>query len=76
MSLVETSTTPSAKRKTKRAKPAASTPADDLDRPLWGAQAIGREANILDEDGNVDTARVYYVLENGYLPPTSVAGPG
>ena len=39
----------------------------DLDRPLYGAAAIGREAGILDEDGNVDLDKVYYYLANGYL---------
>jgi hypothetical protein len=42
--------------------------ADDLDRPLWGAEAIGRAANLLDEDGNVDLRRTYFKLEKGYLP--------
>jgi hypothetical protein len=39
----------------------------DLDRPLWGAEAIGLAANILDEDGNVDQRATYYALENGYI---------
>jgi hypothetical protein len=46
---------------------ASVTPADDPDRPIWGAEAIGREANILDEDGNVDLRKTYYKLEKGYL---------
>jgi hypothetical protein len=40
---------------------------DDLDRPLWGAEAIGREARLLDKAGNVDTRKTYYGLENRYL---------
>jgi hypothetical protein len=40
----------------------------DLDRPLRGAEEIGREAGILDEHGNVDLDKVYYGLANGYLP--------
>jgi hypothetical protein len=40
----------------------------DLDRPLWGAEAIGREAGIFDEDGNVDLNETYYALAKGYLP--------
>ena len=40
----------------------------DLDRPLWGAEAIGREAGILDDNGDVNLNRVYYALEEGYLP--------
>jgi hypothetical protein len=39
----------------------------DLDRPLRGAEAIGREAEIFDEDGKVDLSKVYYALANGYL---------
>jgi len=31
---------------------------DDLDRPLWGAAAIAREANVLDEHGNVDRGHI------------------
>jgi hypothetical protein len=40
----------------------------DLDRPLWGAEAIGREAGILDDNGNVDLNRVFYQLACGHLP--------
>jgi hypothetical protein len=39
----------------------------DLDRPLYGAEEIGREAGIVDENGNVDLDKVYYYLANGYL---------
>jgi hypothetical protein len=41
---------------------------DDLDRVLWGAEPIGREANVVDDDGNVDLRRTYYLLEKRYLP--------
>jgi hypothetical protein len=44
----------------------------DIDKPLWGAEAIGREANVVDEDGNVDLRKVYYLLENELLPGTKV----
>jgi hypothetical protein len=44
-----------------------STSPDDLDAPLYGAEAIGREARILDEDGNVDLRRVYHAAAQGYL---------
>jgi hypothetical protein len=43
-------------------------PADELDLPLWGAEAIGRAANILTKDGKVDLRRTYYKLEEGHLP--------
>jgi hypothetical protein len=33
---------------------------DPLDRPLWGALAIGGEANALNEDGSV-SSRTFYV---------------
>lgn len=39
----------------------------DLDRPLRGAEAIGREAKIFDKDGNVVLSKVYYGLGNGYI---------
>ncbi len=35
---------------------------------LWGALAIGREANILDKDGNVELPKVFRLLELGRLP--------
>jgi hypothetical protein len=40
----------------------------DLDKPLFGAEEIGREAGIVDENGEVDLDRVYYYLAMGYLP--------
>jgi hypothetical protein len=39
---------------------------------LWGATAIGREANIVNENGEVDIRRLYYMLEKGYLPAKKV----
>jgi hypothetical protein len=34
---------------------------------LWGARAIGRRANIVDENDEVEISKVYYLLENGLL---------
>jgi hypothetical protein len=48
------------------------TDEQDLDKPLWGAEPIGLEANILDDDGNVDIRKTYYLLEKGLLPGTKV----
>jgi len=45
-----------------------SAPDDNPDRVLWGAKAIGREANVIDADGNVNERRAYYLLEAGLLP--------
>jgi hypothetical protein len=45
---------------------------DSLDRPLWSAEAIGREANILNDDGNVDLRKVFYLLEKRLLPATKI----
>jgi len=42
-------------------------PEDKLDTPLYGAEAIGRAAHLLNEDGDVDTRKTYYVLEKGYI---------
>jgi len=39
---------------------------------LWGAEAIGREANVVDEDGNVDLRKTFYLLETGHLPGKKV----
>jgi len=44
----------------------------DIDRPLWGAEAIGREAGVFDDDGNVDLRKSFYLLEKGYLPATKI----
>lgn len=43
-----------------------------LDRPLWGARQIAIEANILDDDGQPDLRRAFYLLESGHLPATKV----
>jgi hypothetical protein len=43
-----------------------------LDRPIWGAEAIGREAGCLDDKGNVDLRRTFYLLEKGLLPAVKV----
>jgi hypothetical protein len=48
------------------------TERDDLDRPLWGAEPIGREAGLFDENGDVDLRKTYYLLERGYLPGTKI----
>jgi hypothetical protein len=40
---------------------------DDLDRPVWGAEQIGRLAGLLKPDGTVDTRKTFYALEEGYL---------
>jgi hypothetical protein len=45
-----------------------------LDRPLWGAEAIGREAGILRDDGTVNRSRTFYLLERGELPGKKVGG--
>jgi hypothetical protein len=45
---------------------------ENLDAPMWGAEAIGREANVVDEDGNVNLRKVYHLLENELLPATKV----
>jgi len=45
---------------------------ENLDRPLWGAQAIGREAGLLNADGSVNFRATFYALEHGNLPATKV----
>ena len=40
----------------------------DLDRPLWGAEAIGHEANVVDEAGEVNVKKTMRLLEQGLLP--------
>jgi hypothetical protein len=45
---------------------------EHLDRPLWGAEAIGREANLVDDDGEVHIRKTFYLLEKGLLPGTKI----
>jgi len=42
----------------------------DLDAPLWGAEAIGREARAFTKTGEVDVRKTYHLLEEGFLPAT------
>jgi hypothetical protein len=46
---------------------------DPLDRPLWGAKAIAEYANILDDQGEPDTAKASYLLRKGELPATKIS---
>jgi hypothetical protein len=39
--------------------------ADDLDRPIWGAAAIGAEANLTPR-------QAFHALERGHLPGTKI----
>jgi hypothetical protein len=41
---------------------------------LWGAEAIGREAGLVDVEGNVDLRKVFYLLEKGSLPGKKLKG--
>jgi hypothetical protein len=45
---------------------------ENLDLALWGAEPIGRTANVIDDDGKVDLRRTYYLLESGLLPGKKV----
>jgi hypothetical protein len=49
-----------------------STIIDKLDVPIWGAQAIGREAGLIDDSGNVDLRKTFYALERGHIPASKV----
>ena len=40
----------------------------DLDAPIWGAEAIGRAANVRDKAGAVDIKAAYYKLAKGIIP--------
>ena len=40
---------------------------DNLDKFVYGAERIGREANLVKDDGSVDLRKAYYALENGYI---------
>jgi hypothetical protein len=45
-----------------------TTETQDLDALIWGAEAIGRAANVLNEHGGVDEKATYYKLSRGYIP--------
>jgi len=40
---------------------------EKLDKPLYGAEPIGRAAHLLDDHGKVDIRKTYYALERGYI---------
>jgi hypothetical protein len=40
---------------------------DDLDKFVYGAEAIAIVLNLLDEDGKPDKRRAYYACERGYV---------
>jgi hypothetical protein len=44
----------------------------DLDRPIWGARAIVLAAGVVDEHGEPDLRRAYYLLEEKLLPASKV----
>jgi hypothetical protein len=39
----------------------------DLDRFIYGAEDIGRAADLYKKDGSVDTRRTFWALERGYI---------
>ena len=39
----------------------------ELDRPIYGAPAIGRAANLVDGKGKVELGKVYYALQRGFI---------
>jgi len=39
----------------------------ELDRPIYGAPAIGRAANLVDGKGQVELAKVYHALQRGWI---------
>lgn len=47
------------------------TQLNDLDTPIWGAEAIGRAAGVLirkgKNKGKVDLRKTYYYLQRGYI---------
>jgi hypothetical protein len=44
----------------------------DSSDTLWGAESIGREANIVDANGNVELRKTFHRLESGHLPAKKV----
>jgi hypothetical protein len=44
----------------------------DVDANIWGAADIARAANVVDENGEPDMDRIYYLLQRKLLPATKV----
>jgi hypothetical protein len=44
----------------------------DLDTPIYGVRAIARVLNLIDDHGEVDERRGYYVLEQGHVDASKV----
>ena len=40
----------------------------DLDALIWGGENIGRAANVVDDNGEVDQKKTFYKLQRGYIP--------
>jgi hypothetical protein len=45
---------------------------ENLDRPLWGAAEIAREAGLIDKNGKVKLRKAFYLLENKLLSGTKI----
>jgi hypothetical protein len=45
---------------------------ENLDRPLWGAEEIGREAGLIDKNGKVKLRAAFYQLEKGNIDASKV----
>jgi hypothetical protein len=50
-----------------KSNPKIASGIDDLDRPIYGAENIGREAGLLDDKGNVKLRPTYHALEQGFI---------
>jgi hypothetical protein len=44
----------------------------DLDANIWGAAAIAVAANVVDEQGQPDMDKAYYLLKRKLLPASKV----
>jgi hypothetical protein len=45
---------------------------DDPDQLVHGAEEIAKVLNLIDEDGQPDTRRAFYMLERGYVDATKL----
>jgi len=45
---------------------------ENLDRPIWGAKAIGQEAGCIKDDGEADERKTFYLLEMKLLDADKV----
>jgi hypothetical protein len=47
---------------------------DPLDLPVFGAAKMARILNVVDDDGELDIRRMFYILEKGFVDADKAGG--